>query len=100
MMIPHSVANALGLAAAACTTLSFLPQVIRTYRTRSANDLSYAMLAFYALGIGLWLVYGLVIVSLPLIVSNIFTFALVVALLGLKIRFDWEARAALNPSTE
>ena len=97
-MYSLTFADALGYAAAACTTLSFVPQVVRTWRTRSARDLSYGMLAVYALGISLWLAYGVAILSWPLIASNGVTIALVIALLALKIRFDLDARGAASAS--
>lgn len=68
-----------------CTTIAFLPQVIRTWRTRSANDISFAMLAIFASGLALWLAYGILIVSWPVILANAVTFALVMVILTLKI---------------
>jgi MtN3 and saliva related transmembrane protein len=79
------LAEAIGLIAGAFTTIAFLPQVLRTWRTRSAQDLSFAMLAIFASGLFLWLVYGLMILSLPVILANVVTLALVLVIIGLKL---------------
>ena len=57
----------LGLTAGFCTTLAFLPQVIKTYRTRSTADISLGMFSVLVLGIALWVVYGALTGDLPLI---------------------------------
>ncbi len=74
-----------GHAAGALTTLSFLPQVIKAWRSRSTGDLSLAMLLVFLTGIVLWLVYGIGIGALPLILANGVTLVLVLTLLGLKL---------------
>ncbi len=79
-------ATIVGLAAALFTTTAFLPQVIRAARTRSTADLSYGTFVTYAIGLAMWLVYGLMIRDLPLILSNGTTFLLALAILGLKLR--------------
>ena len=66
-----------GLAAAALTTGAFVPQVLRTWRTRSANDISAAWIALFGLGLVLWLAYGIAVGSLPVILSNVATLPLV-----------------------
>ncbi len=70
----------LGLFAGACTTLSFLPQVIRTLRTRHAGDLSAAWLLIFGLGTFCWMVYGLLRSDLAVTVANAITFLLVMTL--------------------
>ena len=66
----------LGLLAATTTTVAFLPQVIKNWKTRSAGDLSFGTFGLFTAGLVLWLVYGLIIGNLPIIVSNIVTLAL------------------------
>ena len=78
----------LGLVAATLTTCSFIPQLARVVRTRSADDLSYGMFSAFSLGVLLWLVYGLLRDDLPVIASNAVTLALSVAILVLKMRYD------------
>jgi MtN3 and saliva related transmembrane protein len=60
----------LGLLAAMCTTLSFLPQVIKTWRTRSTGDISLAMFLVMVTGIVLWLLYGIFREDAPLVAAN------------------------------
>lgn len=70
----------LGLLAGALTTLSFLPQVVRTIRTRSARDLSWVWILMMCTGITAWCVYGILGNDLPVIVANGITLVLVAAL--------------------
>ena len=66
----------LGLAAATCTTIAFIPQVVRNWKTKSAGDLSFGTFGLFTFGLVLWLSYGLLIGNLPIIVSNTVTLAL------------------------
>jgi len=76
----------IGLAAAFCTTIAFLPQVIKTWCTRSTGDLSLAMFLVFTSGIFLWLVYGLIIGDVPLIAANGITLVLSGTILYFKLR--------------
>jgi MtN3 and saliva related transmembrane protein len=75
-----------GLAAAFCTTIAFLPQVIQTWRTRSTKDISLAMFLVFTTGIFLWLVYGVILRDVPLIAANGVTFVLSGTILYFKFR--------------
>jgi MtN3 and saliva related transmembrane protein len=75
-----------GLAAAFCTTIAFLPQAIRTWRTRSTKDLSLPMFLIFTAGIALWLVYGLCVRDIPLIAANGVTLVLSGTILYFKLR--------------
>ena len=77
----------IGFAAALCTTIAFLPQVVQTWRTRSTKDISLAMFLVFTTGIFLWLVYGLIIGDLPLITANGITFVLSGTILYFKLRY-------------
>ena len=77
----------LGLVAGAFTTVAFVPQVIRTWKVKSARDLSLAMIGLNSTGIFLWLVYGLCVRSFPIIVANLVTFILMSAVLILAIKY-------------
>jgi MtN3 and saliva related transmembrane protein len=79
--------EAFGLVAGACTTFSFLPQVVKTWRTRSAKDISLAMFLVLTTGVFFWLVYGLFIRSPSVILANAVTFVLVLAVLVMKLRY-------------
>jgi len=76
----------IGLIAATLTTISFLPQAIKSWKTRSAKDLSLGMFVTFCTGVLLWLIYGLLSRDLPIILSNAVTFVLALAILILKIR--------------
>ena len=77
----------IGLAAATCTTLSFLPQAIKVIKTRQTKDLSLVMYSVFTLGVFLWLVYGILVKDAPLIIANIITGMLAAIILIMKIRY-------------
>lgn len=79
---------ALGLTAATLTTCSFVPQLTKVWRTKSAEDLSYGMFSAFSLGISLWLLYGLLRGDVPVIAANGITLVLSVAILLLKARYS------------
>ena len=81
------ITTLIGLLAAACTTGSFLPQVIRAWRTRSTRDVSALMFILLVTGNALWLLYGALIGDLPLVVANLITITLVAIILALKLRY-------------
>jgi MtN3 and saliva related transmembrane protein len=83
-----SSVDTIGMAAAICTTVSFVPQLIRVWRLRSARDISLIMFLVFSPGVFLWLLYGVSIHSLPVILANGATLTLSLAILGLKLRFD------------
>ena len=77
----------IGFIAGLLTTGSFIPQVIKVYKTKSAGDISIGMLAMLLLGTSLWISYGFVIRSVPVILWNIVSFNLVAALFAGKIKY-------------
>ncbi|HLT81590.1 MAG TPA: SemiSWEET transporter [Cyclobacteriaceae bacterium] len=77
----------LGLVAGALTTIAFLPQVIKTWKSRSAKDLSLSMFSIFTLGVGLWLIYGILDNNVPVIAANLITLMLAATLLVFKFRF-------------
>ncbi len=79
--------TALGLAAAVMTTAAFLPQVIKTWRTRQTRDISLGMFLVLCLGIILWLVYGALRGDLPLVIGNAVTLVLAGTILALKLKY-------------
>jgi MtN3 and saliva related transmembrane protein len=80
--------NFIGSSAAVCTTISFVPQLIRVWRLKSARDISLTMFLIFSLGVFLWLVYGIYIHSFPVILANSVTLALSLAILILKLQYD------------
>ena len=77
----------LGLIAGTLTTIAFIPQVIKTWKTKSVDDVSLGMFLILCSGIVLWIVYGISIHDIPLIVANGVTFILAFTILCLKIRY-------------
>ncbi len=77
----------LGLAAAFCSTVAFLPQVVKTWKSRSTTDISLGMYLVLVLGIVLWLAYGALLGDAPLIVANGVTLVLAGSVLVLKLRY-------------
>ena len=88
MTLARSAVNAIGLIAAVCTTVAFVPQLIRVWQLRSAREISLTMFLIFSLGTFLWLLYGIFIRSVPVALANAVTLALSLAILALKLRFD------------
>jgi MtN3 and saliva related transmembrane protein len=78
----------LGLLAGTLTTLSFLPQVIKTWKSKSAKDFSFGMLITFSLGVFLWLVYGILKQDLPIILPNLATLMLNSVIISLKFKYQ------------
>ena len=76
-----------GFLAALLTTIAFLPQLYKTWETKSADDVSLVMLILFITGLICWIIYGLKIRSIPILVANIFTFIFNFSILILKIRY-------------
>ncbi|MEO0551574.1 MAG: SemiSWEET transporter [Bacteroidota bacterium] len=77
----------IGLLAGILTSISFLPQVIKTWKSKSAKDLSLNMFMLFTTGIILWLIYGLIIRDWPIILANVFTLCSSATILYFKLRF-------------
>ena len=78
----------IGIIAATCTTGSFLPQVIKIFQTRNTRDLSLGMYSLFTIGVTLWLIYGFMIDSFPIILANSITVCLTSTVLFMKLRED------------
>jgi MtN3 and saliva related transmembrane protein len=87
MMAPWLI-ESFGSTAAACTTICYVPQLVRVVKRKSAEDLSLVMLLMFSVGEALWLIYGLCIHSFPVIAANVATLLLALMILYLKLRFD------------
>lgn len=77
----------IGFTAGALTTIAFWPQLRRTWTTKSADDVSMAMLLIFTTGVFLWFLYGVLLDSWPIIVTNVVTFVLTAAIVVLKVRY-------------
>lgn len=76
-----------GFVAAILTTLAYLPQVIKTWKSKSAADLSLGLFSILTTGVFLWLVYGIMIGNAPIIASNVITLLLTGSMLYFKLRY-------------
>ncbi len=86
-MIQENFITALGLFAGTLTTLSFLPQLFKAWKSRSTHDISIGMFSLLAVGVTLWIVYGVVTSDLPVVVANSVTLLFVSLILALKLRY-------------
>jgi len=80
-------AHWIGTLASALTTIAFVPQAWKVWKTRSTHDLSLPMYSIFTTGVALWLVYGVMIGSWPIIVGNAITVVLAGSVLAMKLKF-------------
>ncbi len=78
----------IGYAAGALTTLAFIPQVLQIYRTKSAKDVSLAMFLIFTVGVALWLGYGIMTHSFPVVAANASTLVLSFVILYFKWKYN------------
>lgn len=83
----------IGAIAAILTTLSFVPQAVMTVRTGQTDGISLTMYLLFTIGVTFWLLYGLMIASLPIILANTITVSLAMMILATKARSVLRARA-------
>ena len=77
-----------GFSAAILTTIAFLPQLYKTWNTKSADDVSLIMLILFISGLICWIIYGIKINSIPILFANIITFIFNLSILILKITYS------------
>ena len=77
----------IGLMGGTLTTISFVPQVLRVWKTRSARDLSFTMFLLFAIGVLLWLIYGIILGEWPVILANSVTLVFAIIILIFKIKY-------------
>jgi len=77
----------IGAVAGFCTTISFLPQMIKVHRTKSAHDLSLSMFVIFAFGVSSWLVYGVLTESVPIIAANCVTLLFCGYILFMRVKY-------------
>jgi MtN3 and saliva related transmembrane protein len=86
-MLSESWTQIIGLAAGVCTAISLLPQLIKIIREKRAEQLSLFYLFTLLLGLGLWIAYGLLRSDLPIILTNVASATLNIAVIILSIRY-------------
>ncbi len=95
MFLPHT--TMIGALAGTLTTIAFIPQVIRIWRTRHADDISTSMFVIFIVGVALWLYYGIILHAWPVIIANSITLFLALTILILKFHFHRKRRNAQLP---
>ena len=88
MTLDLSSSEIFGFAAATLSTIAFLPQVIKTWKTQSAKDVSYALLLTFSTGCFCWVIYGVQTDAIPVMIANAFTLTLNLAILAMKFSFE------------
>jgi|TARA_B110000967_G_scaffold170128_1_gene179923 MtN3 and saliva related transmembrane protein len=86
-MIEKFIINYIGFFAAFCTTIAFLPQAIKVYKSKSTKDISLYMFLIFTIGVLSWLIYGIIISNLPIILANAVTLALSLFILIYKLKY-------------
>jgi MtN3 and saliva related transmembrane protein len=85
--INMNIVTGIGLLAGSLTTIAFLPQAIKTWKTKSTRDVSLGMFITFCTGVLLWIIYGLLIEDLPVLMTNIVTFILASTILWFKLKY-------------
>lgn len=85
----------MGFLAAFCTTAAFVPQAVKVFRTKKAEDISLGMFLLMSVGVALWDVYGIIIGAVPVVAANSVTLVLSAYILLMKIKYD---RKSGNPA--
>jgi len=86
-MTPAYLTDAVGSIAAFLTTVSFVPQVWQTFRTRDVSGISLGMYSVFTVGIALWLAYGLMLQAWPIMIANAITLLLALSILMMKLLY-------------
>ena len=81
-----SLENLIGYIAAVCTTIAYVPQVLKVYKTKSTHDISLTMFLLMVTGITGWLIYGLLLNAMPIIIANLVSFALAFYIFYMKLK--------------
>ena len=87
LIVSAKWADIVGSLAAVLTTVSFLPQAWHSFKTKDVSGVSLGMYSVFTVGVALWLVYGLLLRAWPIVVANVITLGLALAILGMKVVF-------------
>lgn len=83
-----NIVTLIGLLAGTLTTISFMPQAIKTWKSRSTKDISLGMFVIFCSGVFLWVVYGTLVKDLPVVATNLATFVLASSILWMKLKYE------------
>lgn len=89
----------IGMAAAFCTTLSFVPQVVHIIKSKNTDGISLYMYSIFTLGVALWVIYGVIRDDLPIYLANGLTLMLTLSVLGLTLKGRLQGRSQVPPQT-
>jgi len=89
-----------GVAAGVFTTIAFIPQVWKTWKSGSADDVSMMMFLLFSLGVLCWLIYGVSLQSRPMMIANSITLVLAIAVIYMKIHYAWRKKQRLKAASE
>jgi MtN3 and saliva related transmembrane protein len=87
MMPTPYLQELIGMIAGLLTTVAFLPQAIKIWRSKSAKDISLAMFVCFCAGIVLWVTYGFMLGAFPVILANVVTLCIAATILVFKLRY-------------
>lgn len=76
-----------GTIAACLTTFSFIPQAVKTFRTKDVSGISLSMYGIFTAGVALWLIYGILLMAWPIIIANAITVSLALSIFVMKLRY-------------
>jgi MtN3 and saliva related transmembrane protein len=82
-----SFIDLIGYIAACFTTFSFIPQALKTFRTKDVSGISLGMYSCFTAGVALWLVYGVLLGAWPIVIANIITLSLALSILLMKLKY-------------
>lgn len=83
----ENIIDIIGYFAAILTTLSFLPQAIKTIKTKDTSGISLIMYSMFTIGVLGWLIYGFIKNDIPIFIANLVTLSLAGVILSLKIKY-------------
>ena len=86
-MMLNFILKYIGFFAAFCTTIAFLPQAVKVWKTKSTQDISLHMFVIFTIGVFSWLGYGIIISDLPVILANAVTLILSLFILVCKLKY-------------
>ena len=87
MSVAPALSDWVGYCAAVLTTCSFVPQAWLTFRSRDVSGISLGMYSVFAVGVALWLAYGLLLAAWPIVAANAITLTLAIGILAMKLRY-------------
>jgi MtN3 and saliva related transmembrane protein len=87
IQIQMNIVTGIGLLAGSLTTIAFLPQAIKTWKTKSTRDVSLGMFITFCTGVLLWIIYGLLVEDLPVLMTNVMTLILASTILWFKLKY-------------